>query len=77
VQTPDASRIARVALIGIGNMTHGINMSQTHVPLSFTVNGGTLTVTAPVNANLAPPGYYMLFLVDNLGVPSVATIVRF
>jgi hypothetical protein len=58
-------------------MTHGINMNQRYLPLTFTAGSGNLTVTAPANANLAPPGYYMLFIVDNLGVPSVATFVRF
>jgi hypothetical protein len=77
VQTPDAARIAKVALIPIGNMTHGFNMSQRYVPLSFSAGSGSLTVTAPGNANLAPPGYYMLFLVDNMGIPSVASIVHF
>jgi len=35
-----------------------------------------LTVTAPSDPNLAPPGYYMLFLLDGNGVPSVASIVH-
>jgi hypothetical protein len=35
-----------------------------------------LTIQAPANANLAPPGYYMLFIVDTNGVPSVATMVK-
>jgi hypothetical protein len=34
-------------------------------------------VSAPANANLAPPGYYMLFLVSSSGVPSVAQILKF
>ena len=35
-----------------------------------------MTVQAPANSNLAPPGDYMLFLVDTNGVPSVASFVR-
>jgi chitodextrinase len=77
VQTPDASRIAKVTLIPIGSMTHGINMTQRYLPLTFTAGSGTLNVTAPATANLAPPGYYMLFIVDNQGIPSVAATVRF
>src|SRR5262249_10217691 len=38
---------------------------------------GSLTIQAPANANLAPPGYYMLFIVNGAGVPSVAPFVRF
>jgi Domain of unknown function (DUF1929)/Bacterial Ig domain len=77
VQTPDATRIAKVSLIRFGSVTHAIDMSQRFLPLSFSVGTGSLTITAPVNANLAPPGNYMLFLVDTNGVPSVAAIVHF
>jgi len=78
VQTPDATRIAQVSLVRFGSVTHDINMSQRFIPLSFSIAGtGSLTVTAPVNANLAPPGNYMLFLVNTSGVPSVAVTVRF
>jgi len=45
------------------------------VGLSFTVGSGALTVTAPPNGNIAPPGYYMLFIL-NSGVPSVATFFQ-
>jgi len=44
--------------------------------LSFAQTSGGLTVTAPINSNLAPPGYYMLFLVNSAGVPSVAPFVQ-
>ena len=77
VQTPDAGRIASVVLIADGNVTHGFNMNQHFVPLTFTVGSGSLTVTAPANANLATPGYYMLFIVDSSGIPSVAAMVHF
>ena len=77
VQTPDASRIASVALIRFGTVTHTRNMGQRFVPLSFTTAGsGALTVTAPPNGSTATPGNYMLFLVDTNGVPSIAAITR-
>lgn len=77
VQTPDAGRIAKVSLIRFGSVTHAFNMSQRYLPLSFVVGSGSLTITAPVDANLAPPGNYMLFILDTNGVPSVANIVHF
>jgi hypothetical protein len=77
VVTPNASQIAQVSLIRFGSVTHDINMSQRFLPLSFVVASGSLTVTAPGNANLAPPGNYLLFIVDTSGVPSVAAIVHF
>ena len=37
---------------------------------------GKVTVPAPANANLAPPGDYMLFIVDGNGVPSIGSFIR-
>jgi NADPH-dependent ferric siderophore reductase len=51
-------------------------MNQRMNYLPFTANGSTLTITAPANANLSPPGHYMLFVVDANGVPSIAKIIR-
>jgi Domain of unknown function (DUF1929)/Glyoxal oxidase N-terminus/PKD domain/Bacterial Ig domain/Galactose oxidase, central domain len=76
VSTPDAANIASVALIRNGANTHAFDMDQRMVSLSFTKSAGALTVTAPPNANVAPPGYYMLFIVDGNGVPSVAPFVQ-
>ena len=76
VQTAQASNIASVVLVRNGTVTHAFGMDQREVGLSFTAGTGALTVTAPPNGNIAPPGYYMLFLVDNLGVPSVASFVQ-
>lgn len=77
VETPDAANVAKVTWIALGTVTHAFNMGQRMNHLSFAATGeGTVTVTAPAGPTLAPPGYYMLFLVDARGVPSVATIVR-
>ncbi|HKV76946.1 MAG TPA: fibronectin type III domain-containing protein [Candidatus Sulfotelmatobacter sp.] len=76
VQTPNAGIIASVVLIRLGSVTHAFNQNQRYVPLAFTAGSGSLTVTAPANANLAPPGYYMLFIVDSNGIPSVAPILQ-
>jgi hypothetical protein len=51
-------------------------MEQRLVGLAFTQTSGALTVSLPPNSNVAPPGYYMLFLVNNAGVPSVASFVQ-
>jgi hypothetical protein len=76
VSTPDGATIASVALIRSGAVTHFFDQNERYVPLSFTQTSGGLTVTAPVDANLAPPGYYMLFIVNSAGVPSVAPFVQ-
>ena len=57
-------------------MTHAFNQNQRYVPLTFQSAAGGLNLQAPANANLAPPGYYMLFIVDTSGIPSVAAMVR-
>lgn len=76
VQTPDAANIASVSLIRLSAVTHTFNMDQRFIDLSFTKGAGALTVQSPANANSAPPGYYMLFIVNTSGVPSVAKIVQ-
>jgi hypothetical protein len=76
VNTPDGATIASVALIRSGAVTHFFDQNERYVPLSFTQASGGLTVTAPVDANLAPPGYYMLFIVNSAGVPSIAPFVQ-
>ena len=76
VQTPDAASIAHAVLVRNGTVTHAFGMDQREAEMSFTSGSGALTVTAPPNGNIAPPGYYMLFLLNNSGVPSVATFVQ-
>jgi hypothetical protein len=76
VQTPNAGSVTRGTLIRLSSVTHAFNMSQLVYPVTFTAAGGTgLSATAPPNANVAPPGPYMLFLINGSGVPSVAKIV--
>jgi hypothetical protein len=77
VQTPDALRISKVSLIRFGAVTHDFNTGQHFIPLSFSIGNNSLTVAAPANANLAPPGNYMLFLVATNTVPSTAVLVHF
>ncbi len=76
IATPDAASIRKVALARLGAVTHSVNMEQRYVPLSFTAGSGSLTATVPTNVNVAPPGFYMLFILDGAGVPSVAKMVR-
>jgi hypothetical protein len=76
VTTPDYASISKVVLIRTGATTHFFDQNTRYVPLAFQQTTGGLTVTGPVDGNLAPPGYYMLFLVNASGVPSVAPIVQ-
>ncbi len=76
MQTPNAAAIASVTLIRPGATTHTFNMEQNALSLGFQAADNSLTVQAPSSANLTPPGYYMLFIVDTNGVPSIAPFVK-
>ena len=76
VQTPDAANISSAVLVRPGTVTHAFGMDQRMVKMAFTPGSGSLTVTAPPNGNIAPPGYYMLFLLNSQGVPSIASFIR-
>ncbi len=77
IGTPDAASISRVSLIRTGSVTHAFDQNARATSLNFTPTGGGLNVDMPSNRNDVPPGYYMLFIVNNQGVPSVASFVRF
>jgi hypothetical protein len=76
VGTPDATSISNVTLIALSSVTHGFNMGQRISRPLFSQATGGLNVTTPSNANTTPPGYYMLFILNSSGVPSVAKIVQ-
>ena len=76
IGTPNAGAIARANLIRLSSVTHAFNQSQLLYPVTVTVASATsLRATAPASGALAPPGPYMLFLINKSGVPSVAKIV--
>lgn len=77
VATPDAAGITSVSLIRTGSDTHAFDQNTRGMQLSFTQAPGGLNVTMPQNGNWAPPGYYMLSIVNGKGVPSTASMVRF
>jgi Domain of unknown function (DUF1929) len=70
--------VTKAVLIAPGAATHAADMNQRRVLLDAPVArpNGHVAVQMPSNPNLAPPGYYMLFLLSNEGVPSVARFVR-
>jgi hypothetical protein len=75
IATGNPGSISKVALVRLGAVTHSNNMEQRYIPLAFSAGATSLTATAPANANIAPPGFYMLFIIDANGVPSVASMV--
>jgi hypothetical protein len=75
VETPDGADITKVTLIRFGSVTHAFDQAQRLVSLSFSQVSGGLSITLPASSTAAPPGPYMLFLVNGNGVPSVARIM--
>jgi len=76
VGTPDATSITKVTWLALSAVTHTFNAGQRINFLTFTQANGGLNVTVPSSANLCPPGYYMLFILNGNGVPSLAKFVR-
>jgi len=76
VKTPQAGQITHVSLIRLGAVTHAFDENQRFQRLAFTADAAGLIVTAPSARNRAPPGHYMLFILNGSDVPSVAKIVR-
>ena len=77
LQTPQAMKIKWAHLLKPMATTHSCDTEQRLVDLPIASRSPTaLTVTVTNNPNLAPPGYYMLFIVDNNGVPSVANRIQ-
>ena len=65
-----------LTFIRIGSVTLAFDQSGRLVPLAFSqVSGGGLSVTLPASRTTAPPGPYMLFLVNANGVPSIGQIM--
>jgi Domain of unknown function (DUF1929) len=76
IGTSASASIGRVVLVKTGSVTHSFNFDQRYLPLQFTrPTANTLQATVPALGR-TPPGYYLLFILNNRGVPSEAAIVR-
>jgi hypothetical protein len=76
VATPNALQIEDARWIRLGSVTHAFDMGQRANTLSFTRTSTGVAITAPANPNLAPPGYYMLFILNRNGVPSAGKVIK-
>ena len=68
-------KISMINLIRVGADTHDFNPEQRLIPVPFTQSGTQITATLSASPELAPPGYYMLFVFNTAGVPAVAKII--
>lgn len=75
IDTDDPLQISKVVLARPMAVTHQTDSEQRMVSLKFSATGPkTIEAIAPAGApsGIAPAGYYMLFILDQDGVPSVA-----
>lgn len=76
IETPQATDINAVVLIAPIAVTHHTDAGQRYIKLPVhPQTATTIEIEAPAHGNIAPPGYYMLFIVNNQGVPSEARFV--
>lgn len=68
--------IARATFVKTGAVTHSFNMDQRFMDMGISGGSGTIKVSIPRSANIAPPGYYLMHLIDNKGVPSEAHMIH-
>jgi FtsP/CotA-like multicopper oxidase with cupredoxin domain len=77
INTPNAPSIAEVVLIRPGAVTHGWNQSQRFVGCAITGHDANhVQAQSPPDGTIAPPGWYLLFIVDGGRIPSVGTWIR-
>jgi hypothetical protein len=70
-----SDQISFINLIRMGFTTHTFDPEQRRIPVPFVQNGATITAAVINSSESTPPGYYMLFVFNKAGTPSVATIV--
>ncbi|WP_418959195.1 galactose oxidase-like domain-containing protein [Streptomyces tritici] len=75
-RTADAARITAARLMRPSAVTHTTDVEQRSVALGLTRTKNSVTVEAPLDRTLVPPGWYMLFVTDAKGTPSEAKWVR-
>ncbi|MET8506386.1 galactose oxidase-like domain-containing protein [Streptomyces sp. NPDC004787] len=77
-KTRDAARITTARLMRPSAVTHTTDVEQRSVELGLTkgADGVTVTVEVPKDPTLVPPGWYMLFVTDQDGVPSEAKWIQ-
>ncbi|GJN72569.1 hypothetical protein PLICBS_006642 [Purpureocillium lilacinum] len=70
--------VKSAALVRYGSATHSVNTDQRRVPLTLRQDGGSYAYSAdlPRDLGVLLPGYWMLFVMNDKGVPSVAATVK-
>ena len=76
VSHPDSDKISRVTLVKTSAVTHSINMDQRFIEADFVDTDSGVRVSIPDSSSIATPGHYLLYLINDKGVPSEGHIIR-
>ncbi|MBX2825207.1 MAG: DUF1929 domain-containing protein [Gammaproteobacteria bacterium] len=72
-----SGNVSYFSLIKMSSTTHAVNTDARFFKPSFTaLGGGRFSLAMHENPNVATPGYWMLFAIDDDGVPSVAEVIK-
>ena len=76
IDTPDEPDIASVTLVRPAAVTHHTDANARFIRLAIISRGaGQVLARAPSGPTVAPPGYYLLFVMNSEGVPSVGQFI--
>ena len=71
------TKVTAASLMRYGATTHTVNTDQRRIPLTLTSAGTKkYSMTLPGDPGILLPGYYMLFVLNSNGVPSVSKAVK-
>ncbi len=77
VDTPDGNNISEVIIMKPGSVTHGYNMTQRGIECVISNKiGNQVNAVSPPNGRIAPPGWYVLYILDANRTPSLGRWIR-
>jgi hypothetical protein len=77
VEATVSSGVHHITMMRPSACTHSCDNEQRLLDVSFDpLAGNSISLQMPTNANLAPPGWYLVFALDHHGVPSVGQWLR-
>ncbi len=80
ISVKDATQNGSLVLVKLGSETHSFDFGQrlVNLPIETTViaEQSQIEFKTPTNAHLYPPGYYMMFYLNDVGKPSHAKMVK-
>jgi hypothetical protein len=76
IPTPDPSSVSKVSLLRMMSVTHHYEPNQRLVWLQILQrDSSSITVKAPISPNIAPPGPYLIHVLNSSNVPSAGAVV--